>query len=77
VPEVSDGAFRDVFFFSFLGRIVSALCLARRLPLFPAPPAPTPTATCGIELTVSVSTVMFLAEPSPDGFPLAPAAGVV
>jgi hypothetical protein len=68
VPEVTDGALRAVFFFSFFGRIVSELGLVRILPLFP--PAGPPTATCGIELTVSVSTVMFLVEPSPDGFPL-------
>ena len=37
------------------------------LPLFP-PPTET-IATCGIELTVSVSMVMFCMEPSPDGFP--------
>lgn len=60
---------RAVFFLSFFGRIVSELGLVRILPLFPAPPGP-PTATCGIELTVSVSTVIFLAEPSPEGFPL-------
>jgi hypothetical protein len=76
VPEVRDGTFRVDFFFSFLGRIVSWLCLARRVPLFPAPPAPTPTATWGMELTVSVSTVMFLADPSPDGFPLPAAVAV-
>jgi hypothetical protein len=68
VPEVTDGALRAVFFFSFFGRMVSELGLARILPLLP--PAGPPTATCGIELTVSVSTVIFLLDPSPDGFPL-------
>ena len=68
MPEVTDGALRAVFFLSFLGRMVSELGLVRILPLLPAPP--TPTATWGIELTVSVSTVMFLVEPSPAGFPL-------
>lgn len=37
--------------------MVSELGLVRRLPLTPAP-VPPPTATWGIELTVSVSTVM-------------------
>ena len=69
MPEVTDGALRAVFFFSFFGRIVSELGLVRMLPLLPAPAGP-PTATCGIELTVSVSTVIFLADPSPEGFPL-------
>ena len=76
MPEVREGALRVDFFFSFFGRMVSALGLARRLPLFPGPPGPVPTATWGMELTVSVSTVMFLTEPSPDGFPL-PMADVV
>ena len=68
MPEVTGGALRAVFFFSFFGRMVSELGLVRILPLFP--PAGPPTATCGIELTVSVSTVMFRVDPSPDGFPL-------
>ena len=48
--------------------MVSELGFVRILPLFP-PPA-VPTATWGIELTVSVSTVILLVEPSPGGFPL-------
>jgi hypothetical protein len=55
---------RAVLRFSFLGRIVSELGFVRRLPLTPVP-VPPPTATWGIELTVSVSTVMlFVAEVS-------------
>jgi hypothetical protein len=73
MPEVTDGVLRAVFSFFFLGLIVSELGLALRLPLFPAPPVPPPTATCGMELTVSVSTVIFFVDPSPDGFPLAAA----
>ena len=52
--------------------MVSLLGLRRRLPpvsvLFARfrSTAPPPRATCGIELTVSVSTVMFLTDPSPD-----------
>jgi hypothetical protein len=65
VPEVTDGVFRPVFFFSFFGRIVSELGFARILPFPPGPP----TLTCGTELTVSASTVIFLVD-SPDGFPL-------
>jgi len=68
VPDVTDGALRAVFFFSFFGLMVSELGLVRILPL--GPPAGPPTATWGIELTVSVSTVIFLVDPSPDGFPL-------
>jgi hypothetical protein len=67
VPELTDGAFLVVFFFSFFGRIVSELGLVRMLPLLPPPG---PTATWGIELTVSVSTVMLFIDPSPKGFPL-------
>ena len=69
MPVVTDGALRVVFFFSFFGRIVSVLALVRILPALLAPPGP-PSATCGIELTVSVSTVMFLVDPSPDALPL-------
>jgi hypothetical protein len=69
VPVVTDGVLRVVFFFSFFGRIVSVLALVRMLPALLAPPGP-PSATCGIELTVSVSTVIFLVDPSPDALPL-------
>lgn len=65
MPEVTDGVFRPVFFFSFFGRIVSELGFARMLPLAPCPL----TLTCGTELTVSASTVIFLVD-SPEGFPL-------
>lgn len=55
-----------VFFFSFFGRMVSELGFCRILP-FAGPP----TATCGTtELTTSVSTVMFLVDPSPETFAL-------
>lgn len=67
VPDVTDGGLRAVFFLSFFGRIVSVLGFARRLPPLPGPTAP-PTAIWGIELTVSVSTVMV--EPSAAGLPL-------
>lgn len=70
VPEFAEGAFRTTLFFSFFGRIVSLLGLRRKLPpvsvlrrVFRSP-APPPKASCGIELTVSVSTVMFLTDPS-------------
>lgn len=52
---------------SFFGRIVSELGFVRRLPLFT--PAPPPIATWGIELTVSVSTVMLRVDPSPTALP--------
>lgn len=67
--------FRVCFFFSFFGRIVSVLGFIRTvegstLPEAPRSPTPTPRATCGTELTVSVSTIIFRTEPSP-GFPRA------
>lgn len=71
MPEVTDGCFRFGFFFSFLGRIVSALGLARRLPFDPGAPVLGATDTWGIEVTVSVSTIMLCADPS-DGFPRTP-----
>ena len=70
MPALSEGAFRATFFFSFFGRIVSLLGFRRRLPVLSAlfdkfrSTAPPPRATWGIELTVSVSTVMFLTAPS-------------
>ena len=70
MPALSDGAFRTTRFFSFFGLIVSVLGLRRRLPavsVLPVmfrSPAPPPRATCGMVLTVSVSTIMFLADPS-------------
>ena len=76
MPELKDGAFRTTFFLSFFGRIVSLLGFKRILPLVSVrprtlrSPAPPPRATCGIELTVSVSTVMFLTDPSLAVLPL-------
>ncbi len=59
MPDVIDGALRAVFFFSFFGRIVSELGLLRTLPLFPTALASL-RGIWGIEVTVSVSTVIFL-----------------
>jgi hypothetical protein len=68
-PFVTECGFRALFLFSFFGRMVSELGFVRRLPLTPVP-VPPPTATWGIELTVSVSTVMlFVAEASTPFFP--------
>lgn len=64
MPWLTEGAFR-VFFFSFFGLMVSVLGLARRLPILFALKVPPPTDTWGIELTVSVSTVMCFDDPSP------------
>ena len=72
MPAFNDGAFRTAFFFSFsfFGLTVSWLGFKRRLPPVSVrlsafrSPAPPPKATCGIELTVSVSTLMFLTDPS-------------
>lgn len=57
--------FRVDFFFSFLGRMVSELGFVRRLPLEPCA-ALGPRTTFGIDVTVSVSTVMVGCEASPD-----------
>lgn len=57
--------FRVVFFFSFLGRMVSELGFVRRLPLEPCE-ALGPRATFGIDVTVSVSTVIVGCDASPD-----------
>lgn len=72
MPAFNDGAFRTAFFFSFsfLGLTVSWLGFKRKLPVVSVrlsgfrSPAPPPRATCGIELTVSVSTLIFLPDPS-------------
>jgi hypothetical protein len=69
VPDVTDGVFRAVFFFSFFGLMVSLLGFLRRLPLEPCCPTFADKATWGIDVTVSVSTVMLCSEPSPV-FPL-------
>lgn len=74
MPVVTEGCFRVPFFFSFFGRIVSLLGLVRRLPFEPWTPPPGATATCGIEVTISVSTVMLCRDVSP-AFPF-PTAGL-
>lgn len=55
-------AFAEGFFRSFLGRIVSLLGFSRNVPLFsprgPPDRSPALIADCGIDWTVSVSTVM-------------------
>jgi hypothetical protein len=58
------GCFRDVFFFSFLGRIVSELGFVLRVPMAPSFKATGANECCGIEVTVSVSTVMCCTDPS-------------
>ena len=64
---MSEGCFLVCFFFSFsfLGRIVSELGLVRRLLFEPCCPRPAVKATCGIEATVSVSTIMLCSDASP------------
>lgn len=63
-----DGVLRDTLFLSFLGLMVSLLGFRRTLPPPSARPvterSPVLRADCGIELTVSVSTVMFRLAPS-------------
>lgn len=63
VPWLTLLAFAEGFFRSFLGLIVSLLGFNRTLPLFsPRPPvdrSPALREDCGIDWTVSVSTVMF------------------
>lgn len=58
--------------FSFLGRIVSELGLVLSVPFVLCCARPEVMATWGMEVTVSVSTVMLCKEPSP-ALPLAPA----
>ena len=58
MPLLTAGDFLGGFFFSFLGRIVSELGLVLRLPLGPCAPVLCSRATWGIDVTVSVSTVM-------------------
>jgi hypothetical protein len=53
------------FFFSFFGRIVSVLPFVRRLTLDPWTPVPGTSGACGIDVTVSVSTVMLCNDASP------------
>lgn len=65
MPAVTGGCFRVGFFFSFFGRIVSVLPFVRRLTLEPCTPAPGTSGACGIEVTVSVSTVMLCNDRSP------------
>lgn len=68
MPEGTEGCFRLGFFLSFFGRIVSELGLLRMLPLEAAAPLGA-RATWGMDVTVSVSTVMVCNEASP-GLPL-------
>lgn len=77
IPDVLliDGAFREAFFLPLLGRIVSLLALVRRVPPCSIRPDAIrsvggPRVPCGMELMVSVSTVMFLAEASALGLKL-------
>jgi hypothetical protein len=65
VPLVTAGCFREGFFFSFLGLIVSELGFVLMLPPDPCTPAPCANATWGIDVTVSVSTVMLCEVLSP------------
>jgi hypothetical protein len=70
IPDVAlmEGALREAFFLPFPGRMVSLLALTRRVPPSVRPDAtrsdPAPRVVCGIELTVSVSTVIFFVEGS-------------
>ena len=70
LPALIDGTLRATLFLSFLGRIVSVLAFKRRLLLvsvltrLPRSLDPATNVACGMELTVSVSTVMFLTDPS-------------
>jgi hypothetical protein len=63
VPLLIEGALRVARFLSFLGRIVSVLGFMRREPPRSGLPrverSIVAICDCGIELTVSVSTVMF------------------
>ena len=63
VPWLTLLVFAEGFFRSFFGLIVSLLGFSRTLPLFsPRPPfnrSPALIDDCGIDCTVSVSTVMF------------------
>jgi len=67
MPEMIDGVFFGIFF--FLGLIVSTLAIFLNVPLSPRPPdrsAALAMMVVGMEATVSVSTVMTLAEGSLD-----------
>lgn len=77
IPDVAlmDGALREAFFLPLFGRIVSLLALVRRVPPCSIRPDAMrsvggPRVPCGMELMVSVSTVMFLAEASALGLRL-------
>ncbi len=65
MPAVTAGCFRVGFFFSFFGRIVSVLAFVRRLAPDPWTPVPGTSGACGIDVTVSVSTVMLCNDKSP------------
>lgn len=63
MPEPTFVGFR-VFFFSFLGRIVSELGFVLSVPFVPSFEPAGAKDTCGTDATVSVSTVMWCTEPS-------------
>lgn len=64
MPDGTVVCFRLVFFFSFFGRIVSELGFVLRLAFDSSFFVVGATETCGIEVTVSVSTVMLWTVPS-------------
>ncbi len=70
MPGATAVCFRLAFFFSFFGRIVSELPFVLRLPLDGCVPGGA-SATCGMDVTVSVSTVIVCTSPSP-GLPFPP-----
>lgn len=63
MPAATFGFLLD-FFFSFRGRIVSELGLVLSVPFAPSFEPAGANETCGIEATVSVSTVMCCTDPS-------------
>lgn len=67
MPDPICGCFLLGRFFSFLGRIVSVLGLVLKVPPVPSFTATGASECCGIEVTVSVSTVMCCTDPS-EGF---------
>lgn len=64
-PADTVGCFRTDLFFSFFGRIVSVLGFVRRLVLDPCTPVGGTRGAWGIDVTVSVSTVMLCSDGSP------------
>ena len=73
MPDGTVVCFRLVFFFSFFGRIVSELGFVLRLAFDSSFFVVGATETCGIDVTVSVSTVIFCTVPAV-GLPLEPVA---